>query len=394
MQHARIVIGANYGDEGKGITTDYLAQEWAGIVVRFNGGAQAAHTVHRINPYTNDIDRHVFGHFSSASLQGVPTYLGPKFVVNPMYFVKELKELQNLLLSPVVYMHPDCYVTTMFDMLINRIIAKRNQHGTCGAGFNETITRCYDKNMLLRVRDLYHYPEGIIKNIQRFYLPARLYELGLTYQEIETELYDKELDLMYDVTCSSIEEMLKYSWGRDLQCLQNYKNVVFEGAQGLLLDEKLGVFPHVTRSRTGGNNASAIIKEVNEKATVDVYYITRPYLTRHGNGPLDWEEPMPSFVVDETNVENEFQGALRYAPLALQSFANRINSDFNYNFLGLNSSKNTMVTCMDQMREFILYIRKGFNVYNKTEFYELIKNCTNSSSVLMSYSKVTPKLML
>lgn len=397
MQHARIVIGANYGDEGKGISTDYLAQEWADIVVRFNGGAQAAHTVHRVNPYDKGVERHVFGHFNSASFQGIPTYLGPKFVVNPLYFIKELKELQDLLLSPVVYMHPDCYVTTMFDMLINRIIAKRNQHGTCGAGFNETITRCYNKGMLLQVKDLYHYPEEKIKNIQKFYLPARLYELGLTYQEIEKELYDKELDMMFDATCMAIREMLPYVWMRDIASLKNYKNVLFEGAQGLLLDEKLGAFPHVTRSRTGINNAADIIRSTGaaSKVEVDVYYITRPYITRHGNGPLDWEEPMPSFVIDETNIYNEFQGSLRYAPLMIPSFKQRVNSDFDDHFYGFKSmTKNVIVTCLDQMSGNVLLFTKGkFKHYDTEKFCNEIKCCTNCSSILMNYSKVTPKTM-
>lgn len=391
MQHAQIVVGANYGDEGKGVCTDYLAQDGAEIVVRFNGGAQAAHTVHRLNNHTKEIERHVFGHFGSASLQHVPTYLGPKFVVNPIYFVKELKELQNLLYSPIVYMHPDCYVTTMFDMLVNRIIAKRNNHGTCGAGFNETITRCHDKGVLLQVKDLYQHPEEKIKNIQKFYLPARLHELGLSHQEIEKELYDKELDLMHDATCAAIDEMLKYSWMRGIDSLKNYKKVLFEGAQGLLLDEKLGAFPHVTRSRTGIDNAMEIIRAVSgNNVNVEVYYITRPYITRHGNGPLDWEEPMPEFVVDETNIYNEFQGHLRYAPMVLDTFAKRINQDFDNHFYGFKSmTKNVIATCLDQMNNKITVYDKGFKKYSAKKFCNAIKDCTGYSTMLLNYSKVT-----
>ena len=79
---ARVVIGSNFGDEGKGLTVDYLCHQGAGVVVRFNGGAQAGHTV------CLDRLRHVFSHFGSGTLRGVPTYLSQFFIVNPIMFVR------------------------------------------------------------------------------------------------------------------------------------------------------------------------------------------------------------------------------------------------------------------------------------------------------------------
>ncbi len=75
----RAVIGANFGDEGKGLITDYLAQTGGDVVVRFNGGAQAGHTV-----VTPEGRRHVFSHFGSGSFAELPTFFSQHTIVNPI----------------------------------------------------------------------------------------------------------------------------------------------------------------------------------------------------------------------------------------------------------------------------------------------------------------------
>ena len=82
---ARVVIGAQFGDEGKGRLTAHHVVEVGddAIVVRFNGGAQAGHTV--VAP---DGRRHVFSHVGSGALTGAATYLSRFFVANPILFLK------------------------------------------------------------------------------------------------------------------------------------------------------------------------------------------------------------------------------------------------------------------------------------------------------------------
>src|SRR6266436_2186871 len=109
---ARAVIGANFGDEGKGLVTDYLcATQGAGMVVRYNGGAQAGHTV--VPPDRKY--RHVFHHFGSGTMCGVPTFLSQFFVCNPLACMYEANELLALGVNPVLYAHPNCLVTTFAD---------------------------------------------------------------------------------------------------------------------------------------------------------------------------------------------------------------------------------------------------------------------------------------
>lgn len=85
MKEVKVIIGANFGDEGKGLMTDYFCNKCDNpIVVRFNSGAQAGHTV-----VTPDGNRHVFGHFGSGTFNNTPTFLSKYFVVNPLSFLKE-----------------------------------------------------------------------------------------------------------------------------------------------------------------------------------------------------------------------------------------------------------------------------------------------------------------
>src|SRR6185312_724333 len=112
------VIGANFGDEGKGLVTDFLCdRENATLVVRYNGGAQAGHTV-----VVPDGRRHVFSHVGSGSFCDVPTHLSKFFLVNPVVFAREQIELDQIGVRPTVYVDRDARVTTVVDMLINQAL--------------------------------------------------------------------------------------------------------------------------------------------------------------------------------------------------------------------------------------------------------------------------------
>jgi adenylosuccinate synthase len=108
MRRAKVVIGGQYGDEGKGLAVDWLvAQDPDSLVIRFNGGAQAGHTV--VAP---DGRRHVFSHFGSGTFAGAPTFLSRFFVANPTIFLGEAKRLAAIGCQPQVVIDPACPVTT------------------------------------------------------------------------------------------------------------------------------------------------------------------------------------------------------------------------------------------------------------------------------------------
>jgi adenylosuccinate synthase len=104
------------------------------------------------------------------------------------------------------------------------------------------------------------------------------------------------------------------------------KDPVFEGSQGLLLDQgNREFFPHVTRSHTGLKNVLVLCAQAGID-WIEPYYVTRTYLTRHGAGPLPGEDPAVSFP-DDTNGENAYQGRLRFGPLGIRALHERVQKD-------------------------------------------------------------------
>lgn len=310
---ARVVIGANFGDEGKGLVTDYLCRQGAGIVVRFNGGAQAGHTV-----VTSDGRRHVFSHFGSGSFVNVPTYLSEFFVLNPICFFKELDKLHALGLNPVVYAHPHCIVSTFADMMINQTLENKRgdkRHGSVGLGINETIERSQVPELKITMADIWNAAPSIKRKVQEICSKYATYRTG---NEIKDS---KPMIEAFLKGCEAFADAV-HPLG-----IQQCEDPVFEGAQGLLLDQNnKEFFPHLTRSNTGMQNVRKLCEQA-KISEIETYYVSRTYLTKHGAGPLPGEDSKMSFE-DNTNFEHEFQGKLRFAPLDIYALENRCARDF------------------------------------------------------------------
>ena len=330
----KVVIGANFGDEGKGFMTDYFCHQSTlrgekTLVVLHNGGAQRGHTV-----VTPDGNRHVFHHFGSGTLVGADTYLSEEFVLNPMIFRQEWGELESMKAIPKVYVNHTCRVTTPFDMILNQIIEESRdnaRHGSCGMGIHETM-----------IRDVCNYPIEMwfdssdeakryyLKEI-RNYLSERLLDFGINkipdnWKEIVNS------DLLIENFISELNFMGRNISIRFDRFIEYYDCVVFENGQGLLLDQNNNeYYPHLTPSNTGIRNPLEIISKIDCKLNIEVCYVTRTYLTRHGAGRLDGEcdkQEINPDMQDLTNVPNPHQGTLRYAKLIEKSLEERILKDF------------------------------------------------------------------
>lgn len=351
---AQVVIGANFGDEGKGLITDFLAAQVGsgGLVVRFNGGAQAGHTV-----VTPDGRRHVFSHFGCGSFCGLPTFLSRFFVCNPILFLREGQVLQAAGIHPSVGVDPDAPVTTPYDMLINQMAeAARGaaRHGSCGVGFGETLERDQYADYRITVADLER--QGWLATrldaIRRHYVPARLAALGLARlsEEQRTLLASDDLLQHFLADAQAFRAAITVA---DISTLRNADGVIFEGAQGLLLDQQRGCFPHVTRSHTGLRNVLALAREAGI-GHLDVHYVSRAYLTRHGAGPMPNEAdglPYPD-IVDATNVPNAYQGRLRFGLLDMDLLRRSLGDDLaDAQGSGIIVSPALALTCLDQIGE-------------------------------------------
>lgn len=351
IKDAKIIIGANFGDEGKGLMTDYMCSKCEKpIVVRFNSGPQAGHTVER-----KDGSRHVYGHFGAGSTIGAPTFLSEYFVVNPLLYFKELESLISLGVSPKVYVDKTCLVTTPYDMIINQLIEtirNENRHGSCGLGFNETIERSKVNKYKITIGDIV---SGDFKNkllsIRDEYLPIRLKELG-----VDSIPYDFKEIIINDGLLNNFIQDSKRFYNNiviaDINSIcKQFQTIVFEGAQGLMLHQNYKYFPHVTRSNTGVENVIDLINKLDCSFNeIEAVYITRSYLTRHGAGPLENElfGKVYDSIEDKTNIPNEFQGSLRFAPLDINVLSNNINFDFSKSKCS-NIKKSIAITCLDQI---------------------------------------------
>lgn len=310
---ARAVIGANFGDEGKGVTVDWLCRDGAGIVVRFNGGSQAGHTV-----VHEDGRRHVFSHFGSGTLRDVPTYLSQYFVMNPILYFHEKGKLESLGCRPVVFAHPECIVTTFADMMINQELEKRrgkDQHGSVGVGVNETVERSHVPELKITMADLWNGAKSLESKLVEICGKYMTFRIGKPIESPERMI------AAFIAGCSNFADDIAPLG--IAQC----KDPVFEGAQGLLLDQNnTEFFPHVTRSNTGIKNVRALCAQAGI-SHIDAYYVSRTYLTRHGAGPLPGEDPKMSFA-DDTNKPHDFQGRIRFAPLDYDGLRHRARDDF------------------------------------------------------------------
>jgi adenylosuccinate synthase len=346
-----IVIGANFGDEGKGLLTDYLCRARGyNEVVRFNGGAQAGHTV------VEGSKRHVFNTYCSGTFAGAQTRLGDFFVLNPYAAYMESMVLVDPL--PLI-ISPKCIITTPFEVALNQEAERArgaSKHGSCGMGINETVHRSiYEQargRAPLVAADLPHKAgdeeklQEKLAWIQKIYLPMRAYELGLSDHYTlalmaNEQAINEALNVFYDTV-----DMFVITDDRN-----ELAKTMYEGAQGLALDQTMGTFPYVTRSNTGLSNAIDDIIKQGYNEPITAVYCTRPYLTRHGAGPLAYEmsaaEITSGHINDTTNIPNVWQGSLRFAPLNIPELAQRIHADLGKNYMR-KVTPVVALTCADQ----------------------------------------------
>ena len=331
---ARIIIGANYGDEGKGtVTARYTKESEVSVLnILTNGGPQRGHSI------VSDYGEHTFKHFGSGTYYGAANYYSRFFIINPMEFVRELNEM--VVKPTYIYRHPDCMWTTPYDMMANAITEElKGRHATCGMGIWNTIKRYKDLPYNVRFdtfmgKNTYHIQMNHLDYIREYHeknigvIPEKW--KALWYSENLAEHFLLDCKTMYNFTVPVFDSSFLSN---------NYDNLIFENGQGLLLSDTGKDDYDRTPSITGIMrpmeimNGMGLITEDGpiEGLDLTVHYVTRPYLTRHGDGNVDNKTDRLSLsenvMEDRTNHYNEFQGEFRYGALDLQSLKERIGKD-------------------------------------------------------------------
>lgn len=272
-----VVIGAQWGDEGKAKITDLLAEK-ADLIIRYQGGCNAGHTV-----VTNG-KTYKFHLIPSGILyDNTICFIGAGTVIHPESFKKEMEELKaegvnfkNLKISPLAsitmpyHIEVDGYSETH---------AGKGKIGTTRKGIGPTYT---DKmaRIGLKIQDLYSY-EALSEKLDMI-LPIKNKTLKNVYG---LEEYSKECLMSL---CETYAELFKpfvcFDW-QDM--LQRYKDrtILYEGAQGVMLDIDYGTYPFVTSSNPIGGGA-AIGSGYGPSIIDEVVGVSKAYVTRVGEGPF------------------------------------------------------------------------------------------------------------
>jgi adenylosuccinate synthase len=298
------VVDLGYGDAGKGTVVDWLcATRPVHAVVRFNGGAQAGHNV-----VTRDGRTHTFAQFGSGTLRGVPTLLSRFVVVDPLALSAEAEHLSILgVPDPYGLLTVDrrALVATPYHRLANqaREIARgAGRHGSCGMGVGEAVAYALDHpREALRFGDLVR-PAVLRRKLGelRSWLAATLADIGA--DPTPGPGVDECMAVFRDV-----EALVTTVDGSTVDLMLAAGPCVFEGAQGVLLDEWRGLHPYTTWSTTTFGN-------VAEMAGGDAVRlgVLRCFTTRHGAGPLVTEDAgLTARLADPHNPTGPWQGAFR-----------------------------------------------------------------------------------
>ena len=307
------IAGMAWGDEGKGACVDSAARLFSGedvLIVRYNGGCQAAHAV------VDGKRSHVFSQFGAGMLASdkVRTHLSRFMLVEPFSMLNEGRALN--VLTPFVWgrttVDARAPIITPFCKYLNQLRERsrgKNRHGSCGRGIGvtrELQIKFNDDERVLRAGDLRNEKLTIEK------LNLQFKTLIEEIDELEKRL-DGDVSSLHEHQRAILEWATRYSvWpAKIVDEMPKCGRMIFEGAQGVMLDETHGTAPHNTWTNTTFENADTLLDE----AGVDKYaryYIGcfRTYYTRHGAGPFPTEDA--SLDLPELHNDSEgFQGAFR-----------------------------------------------------------------------------------
>lgn len=327
MTRAVWLAGLGYGDEGKGTMIDALARfHDSKLVVRYNGGAQAGHNV--VLP---DGRHHCFSQFGAATFAGASTHLSRFMLVNPVTLLAEARHLSSIGIPDpftAVTADAEALVTTPFHMAANRIRELERsggRHGSCGMGIGETMSDFIHGGVVIRVADLQdpdklhkllkQQQEAKLAQVQKSYERASL--MAAVHSAQPTNHLQTEMDLLTNpktidrvlTACAAFTDKVRIVDGAWLQKeFTKHEVVLFEGAQGVLLDQTFGFQPHTTWTDITFKNAATLTPSDVEVTRLGVI---RSFMTRHGAGPLVTEATRPAWTEKDHNVTNTWQQSFR-----------------------------------------------------------------------------------
>lgn len=280
-----VVVGAQWGDEGKGKLVDWLTEQAQGVV-RFQGGHNAGHTlVIKGQKYA----LHVMP--SGVMREGVRCYIGNGVVLSPAKILEEIKKFEagGIEIRPRLHISDACPLILPFHAALDvarEVKLEQSGHskiGTTGKGigpaYEDKIARRALRVQDLRTPDLFIKKVGELAEYYNFILTKWLNASPIEIEPVIEQTLTQAEELL--PMCGDVSELLYQACARG-------DRLLFEGAQGTLLDIDHGTYPYVTSSNVVAGNASTGSGIGADKLHY-VLGITKAYCTRVGEGPFPTE---------------------------------------------------------------------------------------------------------
>jgi len=277
-----VVVGAQWGDEGKGKIVDWLSER-ADIVVRYQGGHNAGHTL------VIDGVSYKLSLLPSGLVRGKMSVIGNGVVFDPHHFVKELAGLrdQGIVINPDVLRIAE---NVPLILSLHRDLDAARENGAAGLKIGTTgrgIGPAYEDKVgrrSIRLMDLAE-PDCLMSKIERLLAHHNALRRGMGVAEIDRQV-------LYDELMAVAGEVLPFmdrTWYFLDERRRAGSRILFEGAQGALLDNDFGTYPFVTSSNTVAGQA-ATGSGMGPGSVNYVLGIVKAYTTRVGEGPFPTEQ--------------------------------------------------------------------------------------------------------
>ncbi|WP_375665492.1 adenylosuccinate synthase [Bartonella sp. TT121SHDZB] len=277
-----VVVGTQWGDEGKGKIVDWLSER-ADIVVRYQGGHNAGHTL------VIDGVSYKLSLLPSGLVRGKLSIIGNGVVVDPHHFVAELKKLydQGIKITPEILRIAE---NAPLILSLHRDLDAIRESGLSGLKIGTTkrgIGPAYEDKVgrrAIRVMDLAE-KDTLMAKIERLLRHHNALRRGMGVEEIDSQaLYDELMQV-----ADKILPFMDCTWRLLDEGYRGGKHILFEGAQGALLDNDFGTYPYVTSSNTVAGQACTG-SGMGPGAIHYVLGIAKAYTTRVGEGPFPTEQ--------------------------------------------------------------------------------------------------------
>ncbi|HEY8594604.1 MAG TPA: adenylosuccinate synthase [Devosiaceae bacterium] len=277
-----VVVGSQWGDEGKGKIVDWLSER-ADVVVRYQGGHNAGHTL------VIDGVSYKLSLLPSGVVRGKLSVIGNGVVVDPHHFAAEIEKLaaQGVNVTPDVLRIAD---NAPLILSVHRELDAIREGSTTGLRIGTTkrgIGPAYEDKVgrrAIRLTDLAE-PDTLMAKIERLLGHHNALRRGMGLPEIDPATIHEELTSI----AGSILPYMTQSWRLLDEKRRTGARILFEGAQGALLDNDHGTYPFVTSSNTVAGQAAAG-SGMGPGAIDYVLGITKAYTTRVGEGPFPSEQ--------------------------------------------------------------------------------------------------------